>query len=419
MPLAFGGGKILQPHPTNGQSVKLLDAQNIRSIFPTTLTLTLALVILLQMISTQLINAQSVDVWFGTKKGGNDGMDIGIYHSLLGIEKGALAVPKLAIALDSPGFLAANPNPTLKQSVLYATTKIDGQHVIASLKVAADKSLELMNAVPTGENAGGACHVTVDASGKIAVSSQYGSGSVSVFSLAEDGSIASRTQLIKHIGGSKVVGNRQNSPHAHYCGFDNENKFAFVCDLGLDRVKIYKIDHAKRELVEHGEAVCEPGGGPRHMKFHPGGKHAFVLNELAMSLSVFDYADGSMQLKQTVKTIPDSSVEKEVFNSASEILVHPSGKFVYSANRGNDTVSVYEFDEVAGELKRIQIEPVRGSWPRNINLSPDGKWLIAAGADSNSAAPFRVDPDTGRLTYVRGSKYVPHPICVLFTGGGK
>ena len=399
--------------------MKILDVPNVRSIFQTTLAL--ALVILLQMANTPMTNAQSIDVWFGTKKAGDDGMDIGIYHSSLGIEKGSLAVPKLAIALDSPGFLAANPNPALKQSVLYATTKIDGQYVIASLKVAADKSLELMNAKPTGEKAGGACHVTVDATGKIAVSSQYGSGTVSVFSLSDDGSIVERTQLIQHTGGSKVVGRRQNSPHAHYCGFDVDNKFAFVCDLGLDRVKIYKIDHEKRELVEHGEAVCEPGGGPRHMKFHPGGKYAFVLNELAMSLSVFDYdaASGSMNLKQTVKTIPDSSRDNEVFNSASEILVHPGGKFVYSANRGNDTVSAFEFDEAAGELKRIQIEPVRGSWPRNINLSPDGNWLLAAGADSNSVAPFKIDTDTGRLTYVRGSKFVPHPICVLFTDGGQ
>ena len=377
--------------------MKILDVPNVRSIFQTTLAL--ALVILLQMANTPMTNAQSIDVWFGTKKAGDDGMDIGIYHSSLGIEKGSLAVPKLGIALDSPGFLAANPNPALKQSVLYATTKIDGQYVIASLKVAADKSLELMNAKPTGEKAGGACHVTVDATGKIAVSSQYGSGTVSVFSLAEDGSIAERTQLIQHTGGSKVVGRRQNSPHAHYCGFDVDNKFAFVCDLGLDRVKIYKIDHEKRELVEHGEAVCEPGGGPRHMKFHPGGKYAFVLNELAMSLSVFDYdaASGSMNLKQTVKTIPDSSRDNEVFNSASEILVHPGGKFVYSANRGNDTVSVFEFDEAAGELKRIQIEPVRGSWPRNINLSPDGNWLLAAGACLLYTSPSPRDATLSRM----------------------
>ena len=379
------------------------------------------MVILMQIANVQSTNAQSTDVWFGTTKVGNDGMDIGIYHSTLGLKDGALAVPKLAIALNSPGFLAVNPNPALKQSVIYATTKIDGRHVIASLKAGADKSLELMNAKPIGENAGGACHVTVDATGKIAVSVQYGSGTVSVFSLAEDGSIIERTQLIQHTGGSKVVGNRQNSPHAHYCGFDGGNQYAFVCDLGLDRVKIYKIDHENRKLVEHGEAVCVPGGGPRHMKFHPGGKHAFVLNELAMSLSVFDYdaSNGSMQLKQTVKTIPDSSRDREVFNSASEILVHPGGKYVYSANRGNDTISVYAFDEAAGTLERIQIEPVRGSWPRNINLSPDGNWLVAAGRDSNSAAPFKVDPDTGLLTYVRGSRYVPHPICVLFTGGGQ
>jgi len=398
--------------------VKTLNAFSFRINFPAAAVL---LVILLQIANTVPTHAQSADVWFGTSKVGNDGMDIGIYHSAFGLGDGALAVPKMAIALNSPGFLAVNPNPALKQNVIYATTKIDGQHVIASLKVAADKTLALMNAKPIGEKAGGACHVTVDATGKIAVSTQYGSGTVAVFALADDGSIVERTQLIQHTGGSKVVGNRQNSPHAHYCGFDNANKFAFVCDLGLDRVKIYKVDHTKKELVEHGEAVCEPGGGPRHMKFHPNGKHALVLNELAMSLSVFDYdaSNGSMQLKQTVKTIPDSSRDHEVFNSTSEVVIHPSGKFVYSANRGNDTISVFEFDEAAGTLNRIQIEPVRGSWPRNFNLSPDGNWLIAAGRDSNSAAPFKIDTSTGRLTYVRGSRFVPHPICVLFTSGGQ
>jgi 6-phosphogluconolactonase len=376
-------------------------------------------VMLLQITSPRPVVAQSADVWFGTKQSGDDGMDIGVYHALLNVENGELSLPRLAIELDSPGFLAANPNPALNQSVLYTTTKIDGQHVIASLKVTADKSLKVMNSISTGAKAGGACHVTVDAAGRIAVSSQYQSGTVSVFALAEDGSIDERTQLIKHTGGSGVVDNRQNRPHAHYCGFDNDNRYAFVCDLGLDRVKVYRIDHQQRKLIEHGEAVCPPGGGPRHMKFHPGGKHAFVLNELAMSLSVFDYdsSAGMMTLKQTIKTIPDSSRDHEVFNSGSEILVHPSGRFVYSANRGNDTVSVFEFDEATGQMKRIQIEPVRGSWPRNINLSAGGNFLLAAGCDSNSVAPFKIDADTGRLQYLRGSRFVPHPICVLFTDG--
>ncbi len=363
-------------------------------------------------------NAQLLDAWFGTNGGGPDGLAKGIYHATLRSNDGGLATPRLAIELDEPGFLAVNPNPELPHSVIYATTKIDGRHVIAALGVNEDRTLSLINSVPIGDVADGACHVAVDASGKIAVSSQYGSGTVAVFSLADDGSITSRTQLIRHTGGSKVVNGRQNSPHAHYCGFDEGNRFAFVCDLGLDRVKIYKIDFDQRALVEHGEAVCEPGGGPRHMKFHPGGKHAFVLNELAMSLSVFDYnaQAGSMELKQTVKTIPDSARAQEVFNSASEVVVHPGGKFVFSANRGNDTISVFRFDDSNETLDRIQIEPVRGSWPRNFNLSPDGNWLVAAGRDSNTAAIFRVDQTTGRLTFQRGSsQYVPRPICVVFT----
>ena len=297
---------------------------------------------------------------------------------------------------------------------------IDRKDVIVSLKVNDDKTLSIINSATIAqgdEKTGGACHVAIDATGTLLVSSQYGSGTVAVFAVNEDGSIKERTQLVGHTGGSRVYKNHQDSPHAHYCGFDNDNQFAFVCDLGLDRVIIYRIDAQEKKLVAHGEAVCEPGGGPRHMKFHPAGKHAFVLNELAMSVSVFDYdaQAGSMKLKQTVKTISDETKAHEVFNSASEIVVHPSGKFVYAANRGNDTISVFTFDENSGTLERVQIESIRGAWPRNFNLAPGGKWLVAAGRESNTAASFEIDSTTGKLTHHLGSLFVPHPICVLFT----
>ena len=380
-------------------------------------------IILMLLAQPQNVDAQKLevaDVWFGTMKLKGDKLAKGIYHATLGLDDGAMVDSKLAIELESPGFLCANPNPALEQTVIYATTKVGGKDVIASLKVNDDKTLSIINSVPISEGdekAGGACHVAIDATGTLLVSTQYGSGTAAVFAVDEDGSLKERTQLIKHTGGSRVVGKRQNSPHAHYCGFDNDNRFAFVCDLGLDRVEIYRIDAQEKKLVAHGNAICEPGGGPRHMKFHPAGKHAFVLNELAMSVSVFDYdaQAGAMKLKQTVKTISDETKDHEVFNSASEIVVHPSGKFVYTGNRGNDTISVFAFEENSGTLERIQIEPIRGAWPRNFNLAPGGQWLIAAGRDSNTAASFKIDAATGKLTHRLRSLFVPHPICVLFT----
>ena len=117
---------------------------------------------------------------------------------------------------------------------------------------------------------------------------------------------------------------------------------------------------------------------------------------------------------QTVKTLSEATKANEVFNSASEIRVHPSGKFVYSANRGNDSISVFRVDLATGKLSRVEVEPIRGSWPRNFNLDPSGKWLIAGGQKSNTATVFKIDQSTGELTYVRQSTTVPSPICVLF-----
>ncbi|MEO6245199.1 MAG: beta-propeller fold lactonase family protein, partial [Opitutaceae bacterium] len=102
-------------------------------------------------------------------------------------------------------------------------------------------------------------------------------------------------------------------------------------------------------------------------------------------------------------------------NSGAEILVHANGRFVYSSNRGHDTVTVYRAEPATAALKVIQVQPVRGAFPRNINLSPDGGWVLAAGADSNTVSVHKVDPATGELTYqTKGVINVPAPICILF-----
>ena len=152
------------------------------------------------------------------------------------------------------------------------------------------------------------------------------------------------------------------------------------------------------------------------MKFHTNGKWVYVLNELALSVSVYDYDAnaGSMAPKQTIPTVPISQLAKLQFKSASEIRVHPTGKFVYSANRGHDTITVFGVNQTDGMLSVIEVENVRGATPRNFNLDPSGKWLLAAGQDSHTLASFAVDQDTGELTYNRSIVHAPSAICVLF-----
>ena len=352
----------------------------------------------------------SVGVWIGT---GGHTLSRGIYYSRLNTENGGLSDPVLAAQVHAPGFLAMHPD----LPVLYSIGSLHDEPSVIAWAVndaSGASGLRLINSVPVGD--GAATHLSIDATGRTILTAQYGGGSVATFSLNSDGSVAERTQLLKHTSGSGVVAGRQDAAHAHWAGFSPDNRFAFVPDLGLDQVVVYRFDAATSRITPHSTGTVQPGGGPRHMKFHTSGKWIYVLNELDLSIAVFDYDSeaGTMTPKQHLPTVPKEDLAKENFTSASEIRVHPSGRFVYSANRGHDTVTAFQVNEETGKLTVIEREFMRGATPRNFNLDPSGRWLLAAGQDSHTLASFAVDQDTGQLTYSRSIVFAPSPICVLF-----
>lgn len=357
--------------------------------------------------------AQNMNVWIGT---GRSPLSRGIYHCQLNTNVGKLSEPTLAAEMDGPGFLAKHPT----QPFLYAVGGLSNVPVVAAFSIegSQDKpSLRFRNSIPIGD--GGAAHVSLDKTGRTLFTAQYGGGSVAVFSVQQDGTLGEKTQLIDHQGGSRVVPDRQDVSHAHWTGVSPDNRFLFVPDLGLDQVVIYKMDAATSKIEAHGNGVVPPGSGPRHMKFHPNGRWIYVLNELALTVTVFEYDAkmGTMTSRQTIETVPAVELEREKAKSASEIRVHPNGKFVYSANRGHDTITVFAVDQATGELKFVQRENPRCATPRNFNLTPDAKWLLAAGQLSNTLGLFSVDSDSGRITFQQTSVFVPNPICVLFDHG--
>ncbi|QDV46637.1 6-phosphogluconolactonase [Stieleria neptunia] len=356
--------------------------------------------------------AETVDVWFGTSTS-RRGPSKGIYHGKFDTDSGKLTDVELAAEVGSPGFLAKHPSGKM----LYAAASDDGTPAIVAYAIeggGGEATLVKDSSVPIGD--GGAAHVSVSRDGKVVLSAQYGAGSTACFSLDDSGSLVKRTDLQKHPVGSGVIPNRQDTAHAHWTGTSPDDRFAFVPDLGLDKVVIYKLDTSNASLQPHGYGICPPGSGPRHMKFHPNEKTIYVLNELALSVTVFDYdaQAGTMTPIQTIETLSEAVKAKEVFNSSSEIRVHPNGKFVYAANRGNDTITVYSVDASTGKLSLVEVEPIRGAWPRNFNLDPSGKWLLAAGQASNTVAIFKINQDTGELQFTRDAVYVPSSICVLF-----
>ena len=347
-----------------------------------------------------------LNVYFGTS--GEETK--GIYHSTFNTEAGKLSKPKLVAEIGSPGFLALHPD----NQKIYAVAKLDGQAVVAGYKIESNANLILFTKSLIQE--GNGTHISVHPSGKFLLTAQYGVGSVELFPLNEDGTLGSSV-VTKHEGGSNVVSGRQDSPHPHWCGYSPDGKYAFVPDLGMDKIVIYKVDENKPEINSHGFAETFPGGGPRHMRFSIDGKFIYLLNELSLSVTTFlyDSISGTTNRLSNTLALSDDVKAKELFNSAAEILVHPNGRFIYSSNRGHDSITSYLADSKTGKLTVTEVEPIRGAWPRNINMDPSGRWILSAGAHSNTISVHEINQSTGELTFQQNSIInVPGSICILF-----
>jgi 6-phosphogluconolactonase len=258
----------------------------------------------------------------------------------------------------------------------------------------------------------GPCHLVVDATGKNLLVANYSSGSVAVLPIAQNGEIKPASSVIQHKGKGTDPG-RQEGPHAHSINLDSANRFAFAADLGLDKVFIYAFDPAAGTIAPNASPFGKvaPGSGPRHFAFHPGGKHAYVINEMANTVTAFAYDPGAGSLTeiQTISTLP---ADFKGTSYTAEVQVHPSGKFLYGSNRGHDSIAVFAIDQKTGALKFLEAEPTQGKNPRNFALDPTGAFLLAENQDSDSIVVFRIDPTTGKLSPTGTKITLPMPVCI-------
>jgi 6-phosphogluconolactonase len=305
----------------------------------------------------------------------------GIYSARFDSVTGKLTAPQLAAETKNPTFLALHPNGRL----LYAVGEVDdfqGKGVGAVSAFAIDgKSGELTLLNQQSSAGAGPCHLAVDKTGKCILVANYGSGSFAALPIDEEGKLGEPRSKIQDAG-SSMNKERQSGPHAHCVTIDPENKFAFGCDLGLDKVFIWKLEPDKA-LLDSENAVfarVEPGWGPRHLTFHPTGRFAYVINEMGSTISVFYRAKGTLVESQTVSTLPHFHGS----TTCAEVQVHPSGKFVYGSNRGQNSIAVFAVDEKTGKLTLVEYQSTQGKTPRHFAIDPSGKWLLAENQDSDS-----------------------------------
>lgn len=328
----------------------------------------------------------------------------GILHLSIDTVTGMIQEVSKPIHTVNPSFVMEHP----KKRYLYAVNETkwyNGQEG-GSLSAFSIKNKELIPCAEEATLGSDPCHVAVSPDGKCAIVSNFMSGSVTVFPIAEDGVIQPHSQFFQHKGHS-VHPIRQCGPHAHAAVFSPDGRFLLVPDLGLDKLMIYRYQDGA--LAFSHDYAMKAGSGPRYCEFHPRLPICYVINELSSSISALLYNSETAMLahRETHSTLrPPYDGE----NICADLHISADGRYLYGSNRGANTIVLFELDEQGGMHYR-QTVACGGRTPRNFALIPGGKWLVAANQDSDDLAVFRIDQRDGSLKQV-SSFPVMTPVCV-------
>ena len=335
----------------------------------------------------------------------------GIYTGQFDTERGILTEPTLVAESDNPAFLALHPS----KPYLYAVCEIPKGMLLAYQY---NKATGQLTPLDKKEAAGQiTCHLAIcltpnGTTGAIVVAN-YTSGNVVSFPLLENGKLGDAASDIKHEGSGPNTA-RQQSAHPHGVYFDGAT--IAVPDLGIDQVVYYTLDLATAALsssADHAPLRLAPGAGPRHMTTSKDKRFVYVLNELDSTVSVFvRRRTQSPERVQTVSTLTAGKDAAALNNTTAEIELHPSGKFLYTSNRGDDSIAVFAVSD--GKLTLIQNVSTGGRTPRFFCLDPSGRFLLACNQDTGNICVLSVDQETGKLTPTSQSVNVPKPICLVF-----
>jgi len=335
----------------------------------------------------------------------------GIYVFRYDAATGKLSSLGLAAESADPSFVAVHPNGQF----LYAVNESGKSSTVSAFHIDfATGKLTLLNQLPAlGEDP---CYISFDRSGKYVFVANYTSGNVVVFPVGADGKLGTATANVHDEGKLGPNKERQDGPHAHWAQVSTDNRFAFVADLGLDEILVYRLDSTKGTLTPNKPFFLRPltaGAGPRHAAFSPDGRYFYVLSEMDSTVTTFAYAPdhGVFGYLGVVPMLP---VGFEGRNDAAEIAVHSSGKFLYASNRGHDSIAIFSIDPTKGTLTFGARVSTGGKEPRHFAIDPSGNYLLAENQLSNSLVVFKIDLATGGLTATGQVIEVPSPVDLTF-----
>ncbi len=360
-----------------------------------------------------LLRAQDKELrlYVGTYTSGDS---VGIYQCSFNTGTGQLRLTGETGGINNPSYLAVTPSGDYLYSVNESDDYRDtGGGAVSAFAV--DKASGDLTFINQQSSQGGwPCYITTTKSGNTVLTANYKDGTVAVFPTRNDGGLKEASDLEQHQG-SGPNSRRQEGPHAHCIVLSPDEKYALSADLGADKIMIYQLRQRRNQLVPADQAFIrtEPGAGPRHLVFHPGGKHVFVINELNATITSYDYNQKSGDLSeiQTVSALPRDFSDS---NTSADIHISPDGRFVYASNRGHDSIVVYQINPADGKMTYVEHENRDISRPRNFVISADGLYVLVANRATNSIVVFQRDADSGKLHHTGMVADVPAPVCLKF-----
>jgi 6-phosphogluconolactonase len=289
----------------------------------------------------------------------------------------------------------------------------DGTQVTAYRIDQASGRLSVLNRQPTGGTNG--VHLAIDGTNRFLALANYATGSLALFPVNQDGSLGALADLALTKGEPGPHRTQQESSHPHDCPFDRTGRYVVVPDKGLDRIFLYRLDAARGKLMpgDPPHVIARAGAAPRHVDFHPTRPFAYVINELDSTMATYQFEPekGVLKPMQILPTTPSTYTGN---NTGAEVVVAPSGRYVYGSNRGHDSIAIFAIDDQTGLLSSIGCEPTQGRTPRFFALDPPGARMYVANQATDTVVVFDVNQSTGKLTPTAEIVKVMTPTSIVF-----